>query len=139
MNPGITKFENLPGIKVNKVVVLLKFERFFELCTIVPELMLGNKVAVEQQIDGIVKRSAAHAVFVVFHLDIERFYIKMPVGIINLLENCKTFRRFPMPQLFKIFCEYLFNCIKIYAFIFLRHTEEIFYKNTKLNIYLDLV
>jgi hypothetical protein len=45
MYAGIAKFQYLCVIDIDEVVVLLEFERFFELGAVITELMLGNQVA----------------------------------------------------------------------------------------------
>ncbi len=54
LNPRITKFDYLTRICKNYVVMLFGSVRFFELCQVLPELMLSHQIACQEQFDGIV-------------------------------------------------------------------------------------
>ena len=86
----VAKFHDLFCLNVDEMVVLAEFVRALVLRAVVPKLVLDDQSAVQQQFDGVVQRGAADAVFVVFHLVVERVDVEMPVGGINLLEDGKT-------------------------------------------------
>lgn len=54
IDPRITEFNNLSGFNINKMIVLTALIGSFKLCNILPELVLDNKIAVEEQFNRIV-------------------------------------------------------------------------------------
>lgn len=86
----VTKFHHAFGVEVDKVVVLAELVGAFVLCTVVPKLVLDDQAAIQQQLDGVVKRGAADAIFVVLHLVIERVDVEVPICRIDFLEDGKT-------------------------------------------------
>ena len=77
--PGITKFDHISGLHIYKVIMLHTVVCFFKLRNISAELMLNNQAAIQQELNGVVKRGAANTVILVLHKDIERFDIKMTI------------------------------------------------------------
>lgn len=108
----ISKFKHQAGFGIDKMVMLLEFVGPLELGTVISELVLGNQVAVQQQLNCIVQRCTANPVLVVLHADIEGLDIEMPVGVVNFLENGKPLRGFTMAALFKVFREDFLDCFK---------------------------
>lgn len=86
-NPGIIKLENLPGVIINKMIVLFEQSGFFKLGIVGTELMFGHQSAIQKQFYGIVQRCPADPVFMVLHPDIKGFNIKMPFRGENFPEN----------------------------------------------------
>jgi hypothetical protein len=113
LNPGITKLKHIPTFNADKMIVLLEFVRLFILGRLVAKLMLGNKAAVLQEFNCVVKRGAAHTVPVIFHPDVKRFNIKMTFRSINLTEDGKSFRGFTVSMLTQVFYKNPFNRFKI--------------------------
>ena len=74
---GIAEFHHFSTFDTNNMVVLFKFKRSFELGGISSELMFCNKVAGKKKFDGVIKSGSAYTVFLVFHIDIKGFDIKM--------------------------------------------------------------
>jgi len=77
------------------VVLAIKI-RLLILCLIFAKLVFPNQLAFQQKLNGVVERGPAYPVLFVFHIDIEGFYIKMVVTIIDFLEYGIPFRCFPM-------------------------------------------
>src|SRR6478609_5514369 len=84
------------------MVVLFKTIRLFILCQILAELMLAHQITFYQQIEGIVNSSAAYPVVFVFHVDVQRLYIKMTIQGVNLFQNSISLWRFTQLLLFKV-------------------------------------
>lgn len=84
-NPRISKFQHQARFGINKVIVLFKFVRPLELGAVIPELVLGNKAAIQQQLDRVIQSGTADPVLVILHANIECLDIEMPVGVIDFL------------------------------------------------------
>lgn len=102
LNPWITEFDQFTRIGEHNVIVLLGTVRFFELGNVLSELMFAHKVTRKKKFDGIVQRRAGYAVILVFHFNVEGLDIEMPVIIVNLRQNSKALRRFPVAILLQI-------------------------------------
>jgi len=102
LNARVAKFKHLAAIRTNQVVVLLKFKRLLELCHIPAKLVLGNQVGFDKQLYGVVQCGPADPVFVVFHLNVQRLYIKMTVAVVYLLENGKALGCFAVTLVLKV-------------------------------------
>ena len=103
MNPGIAKLINPAASSADDMVMLFARKGFLKLGDILSKLMLDNQSAIQQKFHGVVQRSPAYPVAVVFHVDIQRFDIEMSVPCINLIQNCESFGRFPVALLFNVF------------------------------------
>lgn len=119
----VVKLHHLAVVEADKVVVFLEFERPLKLCAVVAKLVFGYQVAIQQQFDGIVKGGPANAVFIVFHPDVKRLDVEMPLGVVNFLEYGVALGRFPVSFTFKIFRKDLFNCFKCFLRVF--HPDKI--------------
>ena len=75
------------------------------------KLMLSNQVAINEQLDGVVKRCARNPVLLVFHAQIQRLNIKMPLNLINLMQNSKTLRSFSMLVQFDVSRKNFFDAV----------------------------
>ena len=53
--PWVTEFDYLSGIRADHMIMLLGAVRFFELCNILPELMLTHQIAGEKEFDRVVQ------------------------------------------------------------------------------------
>jgi hypothetical protein len=91
MDPGIAVFIHPAAGSTDDMIVLFALMGLFELGYILPELVLDDQPAIEQQFHRIVKGSPAHPVIVVFHVDIEFLHIEMAFLGINLIEDSKPF------------------------------------------------
>ena len=104
----VAKLQHFAGICKYYVVVLFVKKRLFVMGLVLPELMLAHQGAFQQQFYGIVKRGAAYTVVFVFHFNVEAFYIKMFLAIINFLEYGVTLRCFSVAVVFQKFGENVF-------------------------------
>lgn len=104
-NSRIIKLFDGARVNTNKVIVLVEPERPLELSTIASKIVFDQQVTVKQQFDGIIKCGTAYPVLVVFHSDVECFHIKVPLGIVDLSEDCESFRSFSVLFLLEIFYE----------------------------------
>ena len=111
LNAWITELEHLSAIFADEVIVLREIVRWFEVRNILPELMLGNKLAVEQQIHRVVKRSAAYTIVLVFHLDVQRLNVEVILLIVDLVEYCESFGCFAVPVFLQVFGKDLLNLV----------------------------
>ncbi len=105
LNAGITKLSDLPGFDINEMVVLHAMVGLFKLGDVLAELVLYHQVAIEQQLNGIVKGGPAYPVVLVLHENIQRFNIEMPLAAVYLIQNGIPFRSLAMPFLFQVFGE----------------------------------
>ena len=109
LDPGITKLDHFTGIGKNDMIMLTIEIGFFILSLVLTKLVFPHETAFQQKFYSVIKSRPANPVFLVLHLDVKRFYIKMIIGVINFLKNCESFRCFTMPFLFKIFGKNIFN------------------------------
>ena len=65
--------------------MLFEAKRFFVLSEIFTKLMTLHQIAMNQQFQGIINRSSTHPITLIFHVDIERFGVKMIRSVINFL------------------------------------------------------
>ena len=86
----VAKLHDGLRLQVDEMVVLTELVGAFVLRTVVPELMLDDQTAVEQQVDSIILCGSTDAVLVVFHLVVQRVDVEMPIGRVNLLKDSKA-------------------------------------------------
>ena len=86
----VAKLHHVLRLHVDEMVVLAELVGTLVLCAVVPKLVLDDQAAIQQQLDGVVKRGAADAIFVVLHLVIERVDVEVPICRIDFLEDGKT-------------------------------------------------
>ena len=77
MNSGIAELNYLTRFNINKMIVLPALICSFELGNVLSELMFDDQIAIEQQLNGIIKRRPAYPVILVLHKNIERLNIEM--------------------------------------------------------------
>src|SRR5690606_32589093 len=82
--PGIAKLHHFAGIRKYHMIVLSVKIGFLVLCLIFAKLVFAYKFAFHQEFYGIVEGGPTNPIVLVFHVDIERFYIKMLLAIIYL-------------------------------------------------------
>lgn len=80
INPRVAEFNDIARLQVNQVVVLHAVISLFELRYILTELVFHHQVAVQQQFNGVVERRPADPVVLVFHENIQGFYVKMTLS-----------------------------------------------------------
>ncbi len=68
LHPGIAKFNDPATVHVNKMIMLHTLIGLFKLCNVFSKLVLDNKVAIQQQFNGIVQSSPTYSVILVFHV-----------------------------------------------------------------------
>lgn len=54
IDPWIAEFDDLTRFNVNKMIMLAALICSLKLCNVLPELVLHNQIAVEQQFNGII-------------------------------------------------------------------------------------
>ena len=111
IDPWIAKFNYIPCSEINKMIMLHAMIGLLELGDILSKLMLHYKIAVQQQLNRIVQSCPADSVVFVFHENIQGFNIEMTIPRIDLIQNSKTFRSFPVTFAFEVFCKYLFYSV----------------------------
>jgi len=108
MDARITELDHLAGLRIDQMVMLPAVERFFILGNVPAELMLDHQVAVQKKLYRIVEGGPADLVVLVLHRDIQRFYVEMSVGVVDLFQDGKTFRCLAMTFFLQILFEDLF-------------------------------
>ncbi len=101
LDPGIAKLYHFPCIGEDHMVMLPVKIGFLVLSLVFTKLMLAHQFAFQQKFYGIIKRGPAYPVVFVLHIDIERFYIKMFITVVNFLEYCVAFGCFSVPVVLK--------------------------------------
>ena len=81
----VTKLHHGFRLQVDEMVVLAELVGAFVLCAVVPELVLNDQSAVQQQVDSIIQGGATDAVLVVLHPVVQRVDVEVPVGGIDFL------------------------------------------------------
>lgn len=74
--------------------MLLKAIGPFVLSQVFAKLVLGDKIAADEEFQGIVYCGTADSVVLVFHMYIQGFGIKVIIASVNLLENGISFGGF---------------------------------------------
>jgi hypothetical protein len=105
----IAKLHHFTAVDTNNMVMLFIAIRLFELGHVLPKLVLGYQVAGYKQFQCVINGGPANAVFFIFHVDIQRFHIKMIAPRINFFEYGKTLGRFPEIFIFEISLENFLN------------------------------
>ena len=108
LNPRIAELHYFTAINTDNMIVLFIPVRFLELGHVFAELMFSHQIARYQQFQRIIYRSAANTVFLILHVDIQRFHIKVIGARIYLFQNGKALRCFPKTFIFKLSLENLF-------------------------------
>ena len=118
LDARVAKFEDFTGVGQDDVVVLHDPVALFVLRYLFTELVLSNQVAIDQEFDGVVEGGATHAGFVRLHLSVQLVDVKMPIEIIDLMQNGKTFRRLAVPVLFEVGLKEVANLLGDRAMLF---------------------
>ena len=111
LDAGVTKFDNLPAILTNQVIMLFALIGFFKLGDVLPKLMFDHQVAFQQQFNGIVQGSATDPVVFILHADVKRLYVEVVVPGVNFVQNGVSLGCFPMPTFFQVACENFFDSV----------------------------
>lgn len=107
----VVKLGHRAALGADLVMMRVAVVTFFVLGR-VAKLVLDNQAGIDEQDDGVVKRSAAHAeILLVCHERIERFHVKMTVDGVDGIEYSVAFGSLAMPVRVEIFGEYLLHCI----------------------------
>ncbi len=114
----VAKFDYFACIRHDDVVVLLVEIGFLVMRLILPKLVFAHQGTVQKQFDGVVQRRTTHAVILVFHLDVEVFYIKMLFAVVNFLKDCVTLRRFAVAFVFQVFRKNVTDDFLVFAVIY---------------------
>jgi len=77
--PGITKLNHLPTFLADQVIMLSALICLFKLGDVFTKLMFDHQIAFLEQFNGIVKCGAADPVILIFHGNVQSFYIEMIV------------------------------------------------------------
>ena len=96
LDPGVAEFDYFTCVGQDHVIVLLVEEGLLVMGLILTELMPSNQSTIEQELYGVVKGGSADPVILVLHLDVQGLDVKMIIVFIDLLQNCKSFRSFPV-------------------------------------------
>lgn len=99
---GIAKLQHLAAIQTDEVVMLPESITFLIDRLPRAKLMALDEVAFDEQVQGIVDRGAAHAVILVFHVEVERLHIKMVGATVDFLQYRKPLGRLALPALVEI-------------------------------------
>ena len=91
------------------MVVLAVAVRFLVHRHIIAKLVLDDQTGFQQEIEGIVHRGTAYMVVLVLHLQVQHLHIKMLGDVVNLLQDGKALRCFPLLFLLKILPECFFD------------------------------
>lgn len=103
LNSRVAEFKNSFTVRANQMVVLLVEIGLLKLREVFTELVFCNQITGKQMFDSIVNSGTADPVLFVFHVDVERFHIKMIIDGINFIEYGKPFRCFPETLFFQKF------------------------------------
>ena len=102
VNPRVAKFYHFVALGTDNVVVLPEAIRFFVLGQVLTELVLAYQVVLYQQVQGIVYGGAADLVVLIFHADVQRFYVEVAAPGVDLFQNGVAFRRFAEAFAFEV-------------------------------------
>ena len=102
LDAWVAELDDFARIGHDDVVVLLVEIRFLIMRLVLAELVFADERAVEQEFDRVVQRRTAHAVVLVFHLDVEVLDIKMFLAVVNFLQDRKALGRFTVSVFLKI-------------------------------------
>ncbi len=92
LNSRIAEFQHFIGIGQDDVIVLLILKCALKMGGVLTELMLAHQIAVDQQINRVVKSGSRDPVFFILHAHIQAFNIKMTTVIIDFMKYRKTLR-----------------------------------------------
>jgi hypothetical protein len=70
LNTWVAKLEYFAAILTDKVVVLCKFVRPFEMGNVLSELVLGDQFAFKKQLNRVVQCGSTDAIVLVLHLNV---------------------------------------------------------------------
>lgn len=118
LDARIAKFDDFARIGHDDMVVVFIEIRFLVMRLVVPKLVLAHERAIEQQFNGVVQSGAAHAVVLVFHFEVEVFYVKMFFTVVNFLKNRVAFRRFAMAFVFQVHRKNALYDLLVFAVIY---------------------
>jgi hypothetical protein len=124
LNSWIAEFEYLPAVLTDEMIVLGVLVGTFKMGNVLAELMFGNKFTIQQELDGVVKCSAAYTVVLVFHLHIQRFNVEMTIAAVHFAEYGKSFGSFPMTVVSKVIGEDLLYVLEYFRFRFRKHCSD---------------
>lgn len=124
LDPRITELHHFMAIGTDQVIMLFVAIGFFELCQVFAKLVLGNEVAIHQNVERVVNRRAADTVTLIFHADVKLIYIEVIFPGVDLLQNRKPLRRFTKSLIFQVSRQYFLSGFEIW-FAGLWHISDI--------------
>lgn len=102
LDARIAELHYFMTICTNQMVVLLVTVRLFKLRQVFAKLVLGNQVAIHQNVQCVVDGRPAHPVTLVLHADIQFIYIEMILPGVNFFEDRKALGRFTKSLIFQV-------------------------------------
>ena len=129
LNTRVAKLHNLTRIGKDYVVVLTVKIRFLVIRLVLSKLMFAHQTTFQQELNRVVEGRSTHPILFLFHIFIERLYVKMVVVFVNLLHNRIALRGLTVSVVFQIFGKHLFYNLQVLFggvfFIFLSYIFHI--------------
>jgi len=106
LNARVAKLEHFAAVLADEMVVLFVAMRFLVERQIFAELVPFHQITTHQEVEGVVHRGPAYAATLSFHVEIQRFCVKVVVAPVNFFEYGKALRRLAESVIFKVRSEY---------------------------------
>jgi len=111
LDAGVAEFHHFSACGADHMVVLAEAMGALELGLRTTEAVLAHQLAIEQQVHGVVKGSAAHAVFLALHAQVEPLNIEVAVLRVDLVKDGETLRRFAVALQFQVVLENMLHVL----------------------------
>ena len=102
LDARVTEFEHFAGVGEDHMIMLLDAVTLFVLRHLVAKLMLAHQIAIDEQVHGVVKSSAADAMPLRGHVRQQRIDVEVAVVRVDLLQNGKALRGLAVSVLLEV-------------------------------------
>lgn len=113
LDTRVAELKDLLTVLADQVVVLLVRVRLLKAGQVLAELMTGDQLRFQQQVNGIIQGGATDAKPFILHADKKRFDIEVFVHRVDLLQDSEALRGFSMPLGFEKSGEYLADFVDV--------------------------
>lgn len=113
LDARVAELKDLLTVLADQVVVLLVRVRLLKAGQVLAELMTGDQLRFQQQVNGIIQGGATDAKPFILHADKKRFDIEVFVHRVDLLQDSEALRGFSMPLGFEKSGEYLADFVDV--------------------------
>ena len=117
LDARVAELDDFARVGHDDVIVLLVEIRFLVMRLVLPELVLADKRAIQQQLDRVVKRGAAYTIVFVLHLEVQVLDVEMLFALVNFLQDGISLGRFAVAVVLEVKRENVLYDLLVFAVV----------------------